>query len=300
MEKHAFRAMGTEIELLSGDPLPPETPVGVETWFETVEAALSRFRPNSELTLLNASAGRPFAASPMLIEVLGLALDAARASGGLFDPTVLHGVIAAGYRESGDYERGTLVATAPPPNPGWQGIEITTDGCIVVPPGIGVDLGGFAKGWAVDRSAGLLPNDRPWLLNAGGDLLARGSGPSGDGWLVGVEDPTQPGTDVAVLRIRNRAVATSSTMRRRWLSDSGAVCHHIIDPRTGRPAETDLASVTVVADSATEAEVMAKRLLLSGLAVALVISDRESVPAVLIDSLGRPFFADCAGTLLAA
>jgi thiamine biosynthesis lipoprotein len=217
----------------------------------------------------------------------------------LFDPTVLHGVIAAGYRESGHYERRTLVATAPPPNPGWQDIKITPDSCIVLPPGVGIDLGGFAKGWTVDRATRLLPGDQPWLLNAGGDLLARGSGPSGGGWLVGVEDPTQPGTDVAVLQIRDRAVATSSTMRRRWLSDDGAVCHHIIDPSTGRPAETDLASVTVVADSVTEAEVMAKRLLLSGLAMALVISDRESIPAVLIDSLGRPSFADCAATLVA-
>jgi thiamine biosynthesis lipoprotein len=296
---HAFRAMGTEIELLSDDPLPPGTAVEMEAWFETVEEALSRFRPDSELTLLNATAGRPFAASPLLLEVLGLALDASRRTGGLFDPTVLHEVRAAGYRESDDYRRGTLIATAPPPSPGWKGIEITRDGCVVLPPGVGIDLGGLAKGWAVDRAAGLLPHDRAWLLNAGGDLLARGNGPSGDGWLVGVEDPTQPGTDVAVLRARNRAVATSSTMRRRWLTDGGAVSHHLIDPRTGRPAETDLASVTVVARTVAQAEVMAKRLLLSGSAEARAIANGEDISAVLIDSLGRPSFVDCAGTLVA-
>lgn len=185
---HAFRAMGTEIELLSNGQLPPGTTVEVEDWFETVEAALSRFRPDSELSLLNASAGRPFAASPMLIEVFALALAAARGSGGLFDPTVLHGVMAAGYRESGDYGRGILAATEPPPNPGWKDIEVTHDRCVLLPPGVGIDLGGFAKGWTVDQAASLLPHDRAWLLNAGGDLIARGNGPSGDGWLVGVED----------------------------------------------------------------------------------------------------------------
>jgi thiamine biosynthesis lipoprotein len=277
--------MGTDIELMSARDLDGATVDSVRNWFEEVESRLSRFRPASELSMLNASGGRPFLASPMLREVLRGAWAAARESDGLFDPTVLRNVQAAGYRESfetlgPDVEAGDAVATR-----GKDEIDIT-DEAITLPEGVGIDLGGYAKGWTVDRAARLLRGCEPWLLNAGGDMLGNGDGPEGEGWLIGVEDPYARGADQLVLRVRDRAVATSTTMRRRWLTTDGQVGHHLIDPRTGRPSESDLASVTVVARTTVEAEVQAKVLLLLGRRAAMEKIAREGLSAVLIDTAG--------------
>lgn len=283
-----FRAMGTEIELISPLELPETALTSVRDWFENVEAALSRFRPDSELSMLNATAGRPFRASPLLVRVLREALRWARVTDGLYDPTVLESVRAAGYRESFGQVSGTLFAEDPGTTPCWTKVDITADGVITLPAGVGIDLGGYAKGWTVDMAARFLPLAWPWLLNAGGDMLARGAGPDGDGWLVGIEDPLALGTDLMVLRVRDRAVATSTTMRRRWITTDGRVAHHLIDPRTGRPSESDLASVTVVADSVAEAEVLAKVLLLKGRSRAMATAAEQGIAAVLIDAGGNP------------
>jgi thiamine biosynthesis lipoprotein len=116
--------------------------------------------------------------------------------------------------------------------------------------GYGVDLGGLAKGWLADRVASRL--GRNALANLGGDLYARGPGPDGDGWPVGFGERT--------LLLVDAGAATSGTERRRW----GDGLHHLVDPRTGLPAVTDVQEVSVLARSATEAEVLAKTALLLG------------------------------------
>jgi thiamine biosynthesis lipoprotein len=285
METRTFHAMGTEVEVLGAPHLPHGAVNAVQEYFETVEAALSRFRPDSELSLLNLAAGRPFAASAMLQQVLGEALAAAEASGGLFDPTVLHAVRAAGYRESIETVRGRVqVRTAAPGTPCWRDIEIADDGTVTLPPSCGVDLGGFAKGWSVDRAARLMAGSESWVINAGGDLLAHGGGPDGLGWVIGIEDPFG-GPDVGMLRVVDGAVATSTTQRRRWLTQDG-VAHHIIDPRTGLPSDTDLAAVTVLAVSVAEAEVLAKTVLLLGKSAGRAYAEERRLRAVLVDETG--------------
>jgi thiamine biosynthesis lipoprotein len=120
-------------------------------------------------------------------------------------------------------------------------------------PGTGIDLGGLAKGWMADQLSARLGARS--LVNLGGDLYARGRGPDGQGWPVGVGGVT--------LMLRDQGVATSSTRQRRW-GEEGANLHHLIDPRSGRPGESDLTEVSVVAASATAAEVYAKTALLMG------------------------------------
>jgi thiamine biosynthesis lipoprotein len=95
------------------------------------------------------------------------------------------------------------------------------------------------------------------MIDAGGDAALRGEGPDGAGWLVDVEDPADARRVVKTLRIRDRAVATSAPNRRRWRTGAGAA-HHLIDPRTGAPASSELAQVTVVAPDAEQADVLAK------------------------------------------
>jgi thiamine biosynthesis lipoprotein len=261
-ETATFQAMGTEIELLAAPMLDAETVEQIRLEFEHVEARLSRFRPDSELSRLNSRAGEAFAASPMLLQVLREALYSAEESDGLFDPVVLRAVEAAGYRESIEQVRGSTQVQTLVRRPATYRNVSLVGGMVRIPEGAGIDLGGFAKGWTVDRAVALMDGDN-WVINAGGDLLARGDGPDGGGWIVGIEDVFAPANDVAVVRLENAALATSSTMRRRWRTQDGAA-HHLIDPRTQRPSETDIVSVSVIAPTTARAEVLAKTLLLRG------------------------------------
>ncbi len=258
-----FKAMGTEVELLGWPGLYDGVANRVEAFFAAAEARLSRFRPDSELSRLNRSGGCPFRASAFLRRVLREALEAAEQSGGLYDPTVLGALEAAGYDRSLADIPAVSAARRAPPAAGHERVTFVSGGRIILRDGVRLDLGGFAKGWAVDAAVRFMRRVPSWVINAGGDLRAAGPGPSGEGWLVGIEDPWRPDRDLAVIRVRDRAVATSSIWRRRWRTADGWA-HHIIDPRTGRPAETGLASVTVVAPSAAQAEVLTKTVLLLG------------------------------------
>ncbi|HSP54339.1 MAG TPA: FAD:protein FMN transferase, partial [Dehalococcoidia bacterium] len=163
--------------------------------------------------------------------------------------------------------------------------------------GVRVDLGGYAKGWTVDSCAELLTCCPSWVVNAGGDLLAHGIGLTGQGWLVGIEDPFDAGRDVGVLLVTGCAVATSSKMRRRWTTQTGAA-HHIIDPATRRPAETGLASVTVIAPTSAEAEVLAKVLFLQGLPQGWRhVEDLPQVGAVFVLDDGSDLWTENASRL---
>lgn len=284
-ESRSFHAMATTIEVLAAPTLPVDVMWRVSAEFENVQTRLSRFRPSSELSRLNASAGKPFAASDLLIEVLSEALVAAEASGGLFDPVVLDAVEAAGYRQSIEHVRGTTQVQTPLRTTATYRDVRIDDGVVFIPDGSGVDLGGFAKGWTVDRAASHMDGCGSWVINAGGDLRASGPGPGEDGWIVGIEDPFVQAADVAVLRLRDVCLATSSTMRRRWWTQDGPA-HHLIDPRTQRPSQTDLVSVSVVAATVADAEVLAKTLLLQGRAAATVIAASRGLSAIFVDESG--------------
>jgi thiamine biosynthesis lipoprotein len=246
--RHAFRAMGTDVELLL-DGEPAGFFEAVETEFERLEALLSRFRPGSELSRLNAAGALD--AGPDLLAVTHAALGARERSSGRFDPTVHDALVAAGYDRSFELiARDDADRPGPPPRCGGR---VDVDGSrITLGPDVRLDLGGIAKGYAVDRGAALLARAGPCLVNAGGDLVARGGS-----WPVGLD-----GTDL-VLELREGAIATSGRDRRRWRRGT-AERHHLIDPTTGRPAVTDLLHVTVVAANAVEAEVLAKVAFLGG------------------------------------
>jgi FAD:protein FMN transferase len=244
MLERRFRAMGTEVELLLDAPLdePAERSLdAAENEFHRLEALLTRFRPDSELSRLNA-AGRLDAGADLL-RVVGLALAARERTGGLFDPTVHDALVAAGY----DRTFASVPADGPAaPSGAACGGAVEIDGTTIrLERGARLDLGGIAKGDAVDRACNLLAAPGPCLVNAGGDLAVRGGS-----WPVAVPDgPT--------LELSAGALATSGRDLRRWRR-GGRELHHLIDPRTGLPAETPLLRVTVVAGTAVEAEVLAK------------------------------------------
>ncbi len=273
MERTKFRAMGTEVELLLDAP-PNGWSVGifaaVRQEFARLEAALSRFRPDSELSALNRS-GR-LRAGPDLLRVTELALAARVRTNGRFDPTVHDALVAAGYDRT--FEEiaagGTAVATRPGARCGGAVSVERETGEIVLEPGTHLDFGGIGKGYAVDRACDLLAPYGPCLVSAGGDLAVRGGS-----WPVGVDAASG-----LTLELTSGAIATSGSDRRRWSTTAG-VAHHLIDPETGVPAETGLLRVTVVGPTAVEAEALAKSLYLAGAERATDEADELGAPAVL-------------------
>ncbi len=266
MQQIQFRAMGCEINVIVAAPTADLSPV--VGWFEEWEQCLSRFRPASELMQLNRRAAMPTAVSQPLWEVLKLALAAADWSDGLVVPTVLGALLAAGYdRPFAELERNQAARRQPQP-PGnlaaWRGIGCLAHGRQVrLPVGVQLDFGGIAKGWAADSAVRRLAAQGVALVDVGGDIAASGPQPDGSGWPIGVPHPLHPDAQIALLWLAGGGVATSGRDLRRWQA-GGTAQHHIIDPRTGQPAHTDVISATVIAPSAADAEVAAKAALILG------------------------------------
>ena len=238
----------------------------VPGWFEAWEASLSRFRPESELNRLNNSPGMHVPVSQALWEVFQASFTAEENSDGLVTPAVLEAVIAAGYSSSFDqlplaqagdgHESHQLLPL--------QNIQYSQkEHSICLPVGLSLDFGGVAKGWAAHQAMNRLKNYGPALVNAGGDIAISGLLPGGEPWLVGIDDPLHPGASLGTLRLGRCGVGTSGTDYRHWVQ--GKVWkHHIIDPRMGEPAETDILSATVIAPSVLDAEMAAKVILILG------------------------------------
>lgn len=262
--------MGTTVEMVlaGGDESDALGAFALaEALAERWERTFSRFRPDSELSLLNARAGEPVATSTDLFTCVDAAMTASRQTAGLFDPAILPALLAIGYDRTFaaiDVIAEPAEPIAPAPSPGMAGIRLDpATRTISLEPGVQIDLGGIAKGMYADVLAERLAGWPGGVVSAGGDLRVWGIAPEGDHWLVGVEDPTHPDRDIAVIKLSNGGVATSGTSRRSWLRGRKTV-HHLIDPRTGAPAETGIQTVTVVSRTAMEAETAATALFVGG------------------------------------
>jgi thiamine biosynthesis lipoprotein len=236
---------------------------------EQLESRWSRFRPTSEVCALAGAAGHPVEVSRDTIVLAHRAVEAWRLTGGAFDPTVLGALQAAGYDTDFDHLATERLDPAPPPARvslvGCTDIVIS-DTTVTLPPEVGFDAGGIGKGLAADLvvdevmalgAAGV-------CVNLGGDLAVRGQspGPDADVWPISIDHPWSP-SPVVVVGVVRAAVASSTTLLRRWTRD-GQPRHHLIDPATGAPTQTDLNFVSVVAPWAWEAEVLAKACVLRG------------------------------------
>lgn len=278
--RETFRAMGTEVTLYGPDDEAfSEAFTAIGRVFETEERRFSRFRGDSELTAVNRLAGRWVPVSTTFERVVRFALDQASETGGLFDPTALHAVLAAGYdRDFDEVLAGARGALHPPEPCGrWNEVEVRP-GAVRLPPGVGLDLGGIAKGWAADlAAAGALDAGLAWaLVAAGGDLAIVGDAPLLE---IPIEDPETLGGSLAMLQVERGALATSSVAKRSW----GPGLHHVIDPRSGAPLRSETVQATVWAPTCAEAEVLATWALLRGpeaathLPCALVVSSGDVI-----------------------
>ncbi|HET9992563.1 MAG TPA: FAD:protein FMN transferase [Kofleriaceae bacterium] len=238
------------------DPAELRLANAIAAMFADTEQRFSRFLHDSELSQLN-RATEPITVSPEMMELLRTARQYVAQTGGVFDPTIGAALRAAGYDRS--FSPGALDRASPvTPRVHGDFAELVLDehACRVLrPPHLYVDLGGFLKGRTVDRAAAIAPPLA--MVDAGGDAVLRGAGVDHRGWLVDIEDPTDPDRSLLTLRLRDRAVATSAANRRRWRAGKGTA-HHLIDPRTGTPAVSDLVQVTAIAPTAERADVLAK------------------------------------------
>lgn len=290
--QHSFRAMGTRIRLwVETDPATAAQALADgEALFREVERSLSRFDPTSELCHLNEQAGQWVKVSKTLWAVLQVALDFAEKTDGLFDPTILNALKSAGYNRSfTTIGRGGQAEAQPaiPSSARWQDVQCDpANRRVRLPQGLGLDFGGIAKGYTAQWAARLLGLWGPSLVDAGGDVVA-GDPPKGwTGWPVAIAGPRveadETTSNVADLLLADGAVATSGIDHRQWLVD-GKPAHHIIDPRSGEPAVTDVLTVTVAATSGIEAEVWAKVALILGRDAGFAALNAYGIPALMID-----------------
>ena len=259
-----FRAMGSDahVVVVGGADADDLVDVAVAR-IERLESRWSRFRDGSEVSELNRRAGTTVQVSPETVELVRRAVEGWWLSGGAFDPTVLGAVVRAGYDRSFEtlgHGRG------PTPSPlvtGAAGIVVGTD-TVALPAGVGFDPGGIGTGLAADLVVAelLAAGADGACVNLGGDVAVAGTGPDGDGWTVAVEHELRP-EPLAHLGLSSGAVTTSTTLRRRWRR-GGELRHHLVDPRTGEPSDSDLDHVTVVAGQAWVAEILGKAVLLRG------------------------------------
>lgn len=274
----SWRALGTSVHLIVRDPaaLDPARRM-LEADLAAVDAACSRFRPDSELVALDRAprAGRrttPVLVSPLLAEALGVALRAAAATGGDVDPTVGGALDAVGYDRDFDLVQpdGPPVTLTLRSVPGWREVQLDEQARLVsLPAGVRLDLGATAKAWAADRAAAAIAADLGCgvLVNLGGDIAVAGAAPDG-GWRIRVQDVTghpdhEPDGPAAVVAIQSGGLATSSTTARRWRR-GGDVLHHILDPRSGLPAAPVWRTVSVAAGSCTDANTASTAAIIRG------------------------------------
>lgn len=236
-------------------------------WFEQWEQKFSRFRPSSELNFVNSRAGSTTIISDEFIEIMGIAQQAELVSHGIVKATLLQPLKRAGYDRSFDQMVETNAEPYKTPFTADSSIfEVELDlqqKSLCLSPDMQLDMGGFAKGWAATKAAKELGKIAPSLVSAGGDMYITGSLQNGDPWQVTIEDPFSPGEIMATLAINSGAIATSGTYRRNW-TINGRKQHHLIDPRTGYPAQTDILSSTIICENPEIAEVAAKTTLILG------------------------------------
>jgi thiamine biosynthesis lipoprotein len=253
---------------VAGGELEPARRAVVEL-LDRVDRAYSRFRPDSELSRLNALAGRPMPVSPLFGQAIEAALRAGQLSDGAVDPTVGRAMRAAGY----DADFGQVAARTDAivlrleRIPGWQTISYDSTARVVrLRPGVELDLGSSGKALAADLAAeaAQAATGGGVLVSLGGDIATAGLAPAG-GWRVLVADDssTSPDADGAVVAISGGAVATSGTTGRRWTRGSIAL-HHLIDPRTGRPAVSPWRTASVAAATCVDANTAATAAIVRG------------------------------------
>jgi FAD:protein FMN transferase len=321
-----WEALGTTVLLrLAGSADLRAARAAVESELDAIDRACSRFRSDSELSLLNARSGCSTAVGPLLMDALTLALRAAELTGGDVDPTIGRALELAGYdrdwqlleQATGPDHTAGRVASSPEHTAGapvcasdhssladervpaltvdacvrcgWQTIVLDrANGTVRMPAGVRLDLGATAKAWAADRAAAAAfsVSGCGVLVGIGGDIATCGAAPDA-GWKIRVTDDHRSDCSVPgqTITINSGGLATSSTTVRRWRKDGHAM-HHLIDPRTGAPVRSNWRTVSVAAANCTDANIAATAALVRARSAPQWLAE-AGLPARLVDLDGN-------------
>jgi thiamine biosynthesis lipoprotein len=246
-------------------------------WFRVVEATCSRFDLESELRRLSETVGRAQAVSPLLFEAIRFALAVAADSRGAFDPTIGDAMAIKGFATN--YRTG---ATVEPQSVGACSfrdvlLDIERQAVTLRVP-LTLDLGAVAKGMAVDLAARELAGLDGYVVNAGGDMFSDGNDDDGP-WVFGIRHPREVDALVETVSAPGRALCTSGDYERHAPEDTAA--HHLLDGRTGRQA-SDVASVSVIADTAMAADAFATAAFALGPKAGLRFLERNGAEGLIV------------------
>jgi thiamine biosynthesis lipoprotein len=264
-------AMGSRVHLMVASPDDSLTSRLARYALDRIselELRWSRFLPDSDIGRANATRGIPVDVTAETRLLVKQAIRAWELTSGLYDPTVLDALVAAGYDRDLTEIRATRADAErhqPHRAPGCTGIEIDDGtGTITLPLGVGFDPGGIGKGLAADLVAEELSaaGATTALVSIGGDVRMVGVRPDDSAWIVQIDEPAVSSTPIARVALTSGAVATSTDRRRTWTVGRDAR-HHVIDPRTGDCADSSAQLVTVLAADAWWAEVLATQLMLT-------------------------------------
>ena len=260
-----FRAMGTDCHVVAVGPRCDEHVDRAIARIEELELRWSRFIDDSEVSKLNRADGSTVEVSLDTYRLVTTAIGAWRLTGGLFDPTLGKRLADLGYETSFETIESSPNNVDAAVSRGCADIVFDAEALTVrTPVGMGFDAGGIGKGLAADIVTGELVDDGSWgaMVNLGGDLRVRGLSPEGDEWVVSVREPAISDDTLATAHLNDGALATSTTSKRRWRGPSG-MRHHVLDPQTGQPTETDVVLSSVVGGEAWWAEAAATALLVA-------------------------------------
>ena len=311
----AFRAMNTDF-LVAG--VPARAAEEVKALVDLAETRFSRFSPTSEISRINQTNQAWTAVTALTYDLLVDAVEAYHATGGLFNPFLAETMRTIGYDQSfetlppvkvaqGLNDKQIILASSGPceadkesilgallPEPlefdfAAQSIKLAT--------GAAIDVGGIAKGWIAQRAANQLVASgvKQGLIDAGGDVVLWGSDPTQGSWGVGVGHPLAGDHDIADLWLEGlTAIATSSVVKRRWQRSGELPAHHILDPRTGSPACTDLLQATVIGRDLVAAEQYTKCLIILGSAAGSrwIAAQRPDLAYIMVRSDGAILHSD--------
>lgn len=284
-------SMGTVVRVSAQGNRAEEQVAKVMAELDRLTPLFDRFRPYGDIAALNAAGGDWVVVTPEVLELLEEALRLAELSGGAFDPTIAPLVDLWGFVEVDEGGSSpTPIAGVEPPDPvelaealtavDYRGVEIDREAGRVrlVIPGQALDLGAVAKGYGADRAAALLRQHSIMrgLIDLGGDVYALGARPDGSPWRLGIRHPREPGKIIGIVHVSDAAVATSGDYER-YFEHEGVRYSHILDPKTGWPAQ-GLASVTVVAPSGVWADALSTAAFVLGKEEGMALI--ESLPGV--------------------
>jgi len=261
--------LGTSVEIVVTDPSALFAAASIlNAEVEWIDQLASRFRDDSQISVLNAHSGTPVSVSEELYELIDVAVTMADATDGTVDPTVGAAMIGLGYDRDFQLIDDGADGRLPPlrPVPGWRSLQLDADARTVrAPEGTLIDLGATAKAWAADRTARRVAAALGCgvLVSLGGDIAVAGDPPAG-GFAVGVADRCRDLEASETVAISSGGLATSGTSARRWQRGAHSV-HHIVDPTTGRCSASPWRTVSVAAGSCLAANAASTAAVVKGL-----------------------------------